>query len=49
MSHDLESVALTLVADGKGILAADETVPTLTKRFDTLGIQSTVDIRVKYL
>jgi hypothetical protein len=24
-SHDLESVALTLVAEGKGILAADET------------------------
>ena len=41
MSHDLESVAVTLVADGKGILAADETVPTLTKRFDTLGIPST--------
>jgi fructose-bisphosphate aldolase class I len=40
-SHDLESVALTLVAKGKGILAADETIPTLTKRFDTLGIQST--------
>ena len=26
-SHALESVALTLVAGGKGILAADETVP----------------------
>ena len=38
MSQDLESVAEALVADGKGILAADETVPTLTKRFDTLGI-----------
>ena len=40
-SHDLESIALMLVAEGKGILAADETVPTLTRRFDTLGIQST--------
>jgi hypothetical protein len=28
-SHDLESVALTLVAEGKRILAADETIPTL--------------------
>ena len=36
-SHDLESVAQTLVAGGKGILAADETIPTLTRRFDTLG------------
>jgi len=35
------SVARTMVADGKGILAADERVPTLTRRFDTLGIKST--------
>ncbi len=48
MTHDLESVALTLVADGKGILAADETVPTLTKRFDSLGIQSTEKSRRTY-
>ena len=40
-SSHLESVALALVAEGKGILAADETVPTLTKRFQTLGIEST--------
>ena len=40
MGHDLEGVAATLVADGKGILAADETVPTLTRRFDKLGIES---------
>ena len=36
MSQDLESIAATLVADGKGILAADESVATLTRRFDTL-------------
>ena len=47
-SDDLESVALTLVAKGKGILAADETVPTLTKRFNTLGIQSTEQSRRTY-
>src|SRR6516165_6913349 len=47
-SHELESVALTLVAKGKGILAADETVPTLTKRFNTLGIQSTEQSRRTY-
>ena len=29
-SRDLESVALKLVSEGKGILAADETTPTLT-------------------
>ena len=48
MSHDLESIAAALVADGKGILAADETVPTLTKRFDALGIPSTEQSRRTY-
>ena len=47
-SQNLESVAEGLVADGKGILAADETVPTLTKRFDTLGIKSTEQTRRAY-
>src|SRR3954453_8975336 len=48
MSHDLERVAATLVADRKGPLAADETVPTLTKRFDTLGIPSAEQSRRSY-
>ena len=48
VSHDLQSIAQTLVADGKGILAADETVPTLTRRFDTLGIPSTEQSRRTY-
>jgi fructose-bisphosphate aldolase class I len=46
-SQDLERAALTLVADGKGILAADETIPTLTRRFDTLGIKWTEQSRRK--
>ena len=48
MIHDLERVAMRLVADGKGILAADETVHTLTRRFDTLGILSTEKSRCSY-
>jgi fructose-bisphosphate aldolase, class I len=48
MSDDLASVATTLVADGKGILAADESVATLTRRFDALGIQSTEQSRRAY-
>ena len=48
MSEDLESIAATLVADGKGILAADESVATLTRRFDTLGIPSTEQSRRAY-
>lgn len=47
-SPNLESIALSLVAEGKGILAADETIPTLTKRFDTLGIPSTAESRRNY-
>jgi len=51
MSHDIrdvETTARALVADGKGILAADETVSTLTKRFDALGIRSTEQSRRTY-
>ena len=47
-SRDLERVARALVAKGKGILAADETVATLTRRFDALGIPSTEDRRRTY-
>jgi fructose-bisphosphate aldolase, class I len=46
--HDLHNVARTLVAERRGILAADETVPTLTKRFDSLGIPSTEQSRRTY-
>jgi fructose-bisphosphate aldolase, class I len=48
MSQDLESIAVTLVADGKGILAADESVATATRRFDTVGIGSTEQSRCAY-
>jgi fructose-bisphosphate aldolase, class I len=37
MSQDLRRTASTLVSRGAGILAADETVPTLTRRFDAPG------------
>ena len=44
----LESVAACLVADGKGILAADESVATATRRFDSVGIRSTEQSRRAY-
>jgi fructose-bisphosphate aldolase, class I len=47
-SGDPETVVRTLVGEGKGILAADETVPTLTKRLDALGIPSTTQTRRTY-
>jgi fructose-bisphosphate aldolase class I len=45
---DLESTAQALVANGKGILAADETPTTLTRRFDVLKIDSTPESRRAY-
>jgi fructose-bisphosphate aldolase class I len=45
---DIEATAMALVADGKGILAADETPGTLTKRFDVLRIPSTPEMRREY-
>lgn len=48
MTPDLDRTARALVSRGKGILAADETVPTLTKRFDALKIPSTPSSRRDY-
>jgi fructose-bisphosphate aldolase, class I len=45
---NLEASAQALVADGKGILAADETVTTLTRRFEQLKIPSTPESRREY-
>ena len=48
MATDLENTARLLVAGGKGILAADETPGTLTRRLDALKIESTTDSRRAY-
>jgi fructose-bisphosphate aldolase class I len=48
MNDDVQRNAVALVAQGKGILAADETVATLTRRFDALGIRSTEQSRRTY-
>jgi len=45
---DLESTAQALVASGKGILAADETPGTLTRRLEALKIESTPNSRRAY-
>jgi fructose-bisphosphate aldolase, class I len=45
---ELASTAQALVAGGKGILAADETPGTLTRRLDALKIESTPDSRRAY-
>jgi fructose-bisphosphate aldolase class I len=45
---DLEAVARALVPPGKGILAADESHPTIAKRFAALGIENTAENRRLY-
>src|SRR5919112_531458 len=44
----LASTAEALVAEGKGILAADESDSTIKKRFDTFDIESTEENRRAY-
>ena len=45
---DLNEVALYIVSDGKGILAADESTGTIKKRFDSISTESTEKIRRDY-
>ena len=44
----LAAVAQAMVADNKGLLAADESTGTITKRFDTINVESTEDSRRDY-
>jgi fructose-bisphosphate aldolase class I len=46
--HELHETARALVAEGKGILAADESDGTIKKRFDSIGIESTEANRQAY-
>jgi fructose-bisphosphate aldolase, class I len=45
---DLETIAKALVAEGKGILAADESEGTIKKRFDSIDVESTEENRRAY-
>jgi fructose-bisphosphate aldolase class I len=47
-SNDLTQIAEQMVAPGKGILAADESTGTCTKRFKALDIESTEETRRAY-
>ena len=42
---ELKSVANAIVARQKGVLAADESSPTIKKRFDTIQVESTEENR----
>src|SRR5205809_3727724 len=44
----LNQTAQAIVAEGKGILAADESDSTIKKRFDSIGVESTEEHRRAY-
>ena len=46
--RDLEAIAQAIVTPGKGILAADESMGTIKKRFDTINVESTEENRRSY-
>jgi fructose-bisphosphate aldolase, class I len=46
--QQLEQTARALVAEGKGILAADESDSTIKKRFDSIDVESTEENRRAY-
>lgn len=45
---DLVATAHEMVAEGKGLLAIDESTPTCQKRFDAIGVECTEDTRRAY-
>ena len=46
--NDIQEIAQAMVAKGKGILAADESTPTCTKRFESINVESTAENRNAY-
>ena len=45
---DLNSIAIKILKNGKGILAADESTRTMTKRLDDVNVQSTPENRLVF-
>ncbi len=46
--NSLQDIAEAMVTPGKGILAADESTPTCTKRFESISVASTSESRNAY-
>ncbi len=46
--NDLREIAQTMVAPGKGILAADESVATASKRLESIGVEPSAEVRRNY-
>ncbi len=47
-AQELVTTARTIVAEGKGLLAMDESTPTCNKRFEKVGIPQTEEARRSY-
>jgi fructose-bisphosphate aldolase class I len=47
-ADELNAIARSIVADHKGVLAADESTGTIKKRFDSIGVESTEESRRGY-
>ena len=45
---ELENIARQMIAKGKGILAADESTGTMTKRLASVNVESTLENRLKF-
>ena len=45
---ELNSIALNILSNGKGILAADESTATMTKRLESVKVQSTAENRLLF-
>ena len=45
---ELENIAKQMVAKGKGILAADESTGTMTKRLSSVNVESTSENRLRF-
>lgn len=48
LQDELRKIANAIVAPGKGILAADESVSTMGKRLSDIGLENTDENRRKY-
>ena len=45
---ELNSIALKIIGNGKGILAADESTATMTKRLESVKVHSTPENRLLF-
>ena len=45
---ELNNIVIKILGEGKGILAADESTGTITKRFESVNVSSTPESRLLF-